>query len=1548
MMSALYIFLLLTLVRGTHTGTTLIQDAINAIQLGQTQKQPCDLSKLPPGYQVIHCTEHRQPCDMKCNITRTNVTTDVCCIDGIWDITNSGTAALQPGHVRHKRFWFLIPALIAAAGLITCIIFCEQNTQEVQHTRKIPTFDKESCPPPTIQQLYITDINKKKHKIDWNKPTAKDADLKEISDIRIVAGLDTGSEFPEGLHYITYLAQDEEGYQAFCSFSFTVQVVRCDPAVWPRHGYMKCTSTDPIYGTSCSTECEEGFERSGDSKSECTKSGAWTSDTSRPCSKIKCPKPSDPLNGKYACSTPGNEQEYQSICWPECNDGYGLEKMTYSHCSANKTWSANRQPVCKDIEPPKIECAESYHHFYADSGNVKKNAVWLLPKAVDTVDGNNTRIVKISGLDVGSDLPVGFTTVQYRAVDNTQNESPICTTILYVEEIVCPHPSLQIIDENIRFSCRNLNLGQNCTLSCRFNLPLVGDLKITCSADGGASVGKWTWSNGTQPYCEDIKCSALPAPVNGAMTCDSINARPFCSMSCNTDFDIPYRFDGRYFCLDSGRWDPNNAVPNCTVPSRPHFWNLPATLSYFSGSCNEENVLREIKKNFLKIIAKLPQQFRTNCTIDNIKVTCGAVQPRSRRTVLVDVSDKSLNGHRPVGIPSNIRHKRQSNNTYNNVIEFDILVPWNQGNMSLADAYTYHDNMTFTFRDKLIDLVNAGEFDLPGYSRPSYHFDDVGMFHCENGFLDNNVCKMCRAGQQYNKDIDTCEDCPLNKYQDKEGITPCKVCPPHHVTLETGRKHVNECTELCPAGTYSNTSVVPCTPCPIGSYQSSIGQKACISCPEGKITNSSGRTTDADCAKYDIYINRELSNLQLKSLDVDAFDLTLALWLRVSTTNNGPPNISLSSYHPNHGEYFFIAIKDTISVRIKQALHMSSETVPLGKWVLLVVILDSDSQVLTIKLKDKTVLQESFFSDVNTTVLMSGSSIRMTVGSNTTIRFTGLFLSSQNLSESRIQSLSSSCSYDIPPSPLSMSDISRLRQTGIQVEIPSSCDAVDECKSKPCGNHTCINIRAGFECSCLHGYSGSTCAIPPDLCRNNDCKNGATCINNGLDYKCKCPPSYSGDLCQEAPIDGNWSYWSTWSLCSQTCGGGSRSRSRQCNSPAPGDYGLNCTGHDHETDNCNIEDCPSCPELPLGNGTKVNITFVNGTEIRKISCQDGLAFAPGFEPDQEYKCGISTNYNWAHTSTANPLGRPPSCGEISGPQKLATTTTILYDTLPCSASSVAKATIEDKRMSMQCVSNNTCNASVSTTCSGNGTVVAMITLSASLEGKENLDVQTFYESNTVSDNLHALVNTVIELETSTQKLVNESAHRFEVQDGGKIHRVNTRSIDAVGSVVCPVGSVSSGGVCVECPVGTYYQSSTSSCQYCEIGAYQDETAQSVCKPCLLGYTTVGVGSVSIQDCKAKPARTSTIQSDVYENSRMKPDDAETNLALIIGCSLAGVVVTSVLIGIIIYKWKTRTNPKGSFLSLRKAISPAPETCVSHQSPFFENVKIIHFQPQGRF
>lgn len=41
-------------------------------------------------------------------------------------------------------------------------------------------------------------------------------------------------------------------------------------------------------------------------------------------------------------------------------------------------------------------------------------------------------------------------------------------------------------------------------------------------------------------------------------------------------------------------------------------------------------------------------------------------------------------------------------------------------------------------------------------------------------------------------------------------------------------------------------------------------------------------------------------------------------------------------------------------------------------------------------------------------------------------------------------------------------------------------------------------------------------------------------------------------------VDGVFGSWSAWSACSQTCGAGSQSRSRQCDNPTPRNGGAPC------------------------------------------------------------------------------------------------------------------------------------------------------------------------------------------------------------------------------------------------------------------------------------------------------------------------------------------------------------------------------------------------------
>uniref|UniRef100_A0A673GX47 A disintegrin and metalloproteinase with thrombospondin motifs 3-like n=1 Tax=Sinocyclocheilus rhinocerous TaxID=307959 RepID=A0A673GX47_9TELE len=56
--------------------------------------------------------------------------------------------------------------------------------------------------------------------------------------------------------------------------------------------------------------------------------------------------------------------------------------------------------------------------------------------------------------------------------------------------------------------------------------------------------------------------------------------------------------------------------------------------------------------------------------------------------------------------------------------------------------------------------------------------------------------------------------------------------------------------------------------------------------------------------------------------------------------------------------------------------------------------------------------------------------------------------------------------------------------------------------------------------------------------------------------------------------DGGWSSWGKFGSCSRTCGGGVRSRSRQCNNPVPVYGGRDCPGTTFDYQVCNIEDCP--------------------------------------------------------------------------------------------------------------------------------------------------------------------------------------------------------------------------------------------------------------------------------------------------------------------------------------------------------------------------------------
>ena len=56
-------------------------------------------------------------------------------------------------------------------------------------------------------------------------------------------------------------------------------------------------------------------------------------------------------------------------------------------------------------------------------------------------------------------------------------------------------------------------------------------------------------------------------------------------------------------------------------------------------------------------------------------------------------------------------------------------------------------------------------------------------------------------------------------------------------------------------------------------------------------------------------------------------------------------------------------------------------------------------------------------------------------------------------------------------------------------------------------------------------------------------------------------------------VDGGWSSWTTWTVCSASCAGGTQWRQRTCSTPVPSGTGRDCAGPGHDSRPCNEQPC---------------------------------------------------------------------------------------------------------------------------------------------------------------------------------------------------------------------------------------------------------------------------------------------------------------------------------------------------------------------------------------
>ncbi|CAC5418756.1 HMCN [Mytilus coruscus] len=135
-----------------------------------------------------------------------------------------------------------------------------------------------------------------------------------------------------------------------------------------------------------------------------------------------------------------------------------------------------------------------------------------------------------------------------------------------------------------------------------------------------------------------------------------------------------------------------------------------------------------------------------------------------------------------------------------------------------------------------------------------------------------------------------------------------------------------------------------------------------------------------------------------------------------------------------------------------------------------------------------------------------------------------------------------------------------------------------DCQGSDSDSQTCTLSMCPIDGNYTDWSSWSVCTVS---CGGGTQDRTRSCTNpvqqyGGADCS-QIGSDYEQQACntQVCIIDGAWSQWGSFGQCSVTCGGGQYTRSRTCSDPYPQNGGLPCSGDSSEYENCNTQACPT-------------------------------------------------------------------------------------------------------------------------------------------------------------------------------------------------------------------------------------------------------------------------------------------------------------------------------------------------------------------------------------
>ncbi|XP_067687643.1 uncharacterized protein [Haliotis asinina] len=1265
-----------------------------------------------------------------------------------------------------------------------------------------------------------------------------------------------------------------------CSMDFVKEEVYCTMPPLPPNGFISSCSDGYKSGSTCQYTCFERFNLEGSNTVTCNEEGSW--EGKRPTCKVKrCSRSANPPGGKFTYSDGTN---IDSLRFLHCaREGYTPNPQGPSVCSNKQQWVPYKA-VCEDTKAPQINNCPKGTITRASNGALVTKVEWPV---ITVSDNSNEKIQPqstVTALPGGGSFQLGATLVKFTATDSNQNQAEPCVFIVVVQRVFCRNPYFNV--KYLQTSCDDgMSVGKSCVLACELSLDLIGEQYITCTLKGNTTEGYWAWHNGTdvdtyKPSCRVHNCTSLRAPNNGALVCDTWTKGSLCQIQCEEDYDIPNtaKFERKYVCgMDSGVWFPDT-VPDCSW--REHGEKLSMTeYYYFEGAC--ENAHDEIKGNFLKVV------FRDNlcpnkdhCTVANVKVKCG--DRTDGADWLIRRKRRTRYGRRR----SRGRHSKRLS-----YIVFDIVVL--NDNIHNREFATHMRSSSFKLKTiarrvaktrfraggRLIRARRARVRDTIPICRPGYK---IGYFHKDS-------CAPCPVGSYHNSTRDECIACGYGLYQSQEGQTSCSECPHGNTTVTLANVDVSSCEEMCGPGTYSNNGVVPCFKCPVKSYQHESNKRECIPCPVGTTTEEEGANSTKQCVAFDFLLRGPIT-VPLEGMKPSRIcDFTFSVWIKLVNPEYG--GIKFQVYSPTIGTALDIYVSSDIRVILRERDDLHVENAVESKWVHVAVTWSHPTLTVYV---GGTAVADATFQEAQVCPSSTPSVMEITIRGHAYMYLRDLnFLPSA--SSEAAKNMSTTCSSYSQDSLFSLVQEDMTAVDKVLEVVPSTCMKPDVCLSQPCGDNVCIPTGSTFRCVCRGGYSGTKCDVPPDLCKDNICSNNSTCLVTSYGYRCECFPGYRGGLCRDKIADGGWGGWMDWGPCSVSCGNGTRTRHRYCDSPFPDIGGKPCDGHGIETTPCQRQMCPEClaQDLIVGKGIIKTCDKEVGSITCNVECGMGLVFP---EKPFVYTCKEGT---W------RPTKRTVSCTEPVTPIAVGINYTVVFGN-SVDSHDISSA-LSKVGSNFSCAKNQTCSTVVGTfKCSDyvrlcrkyGGVYYGTLTVQRTIQ-RDRIDVYKLQKNKQVmaylsplfatwnvfthfSDEVTTVDHRELELSVSNDTLtvypykrpsmavevpgqfgiimkawkhlddtnweVRDSDYSdFQITLANQSQPQEPNIVAAFQIMTCPRGAVQGGVFCIKCPPGKRYDSHR--CKRCRHGFYQDVPGMSSCVPCPGFQTTEQLGSADIAQCK---------------------------------------------------------------------------------------------------